>query len=56
MKILSGFLAAALAAQSTALVIGGQNMVVKKGSDGLQNILSPSYILFWGGDGYRWIG
>jgi hypothetical protein len=30
-------------------------MGVKKGSDGLQNIVSPSYILFWGGDGYRWI-
>jgi hypothetical protein len=44
MKFLSAFVTTALAVQSTALVIGGQSMVVKRGSDGLQNILSLSYI------------
>ncbi len=44
MKLFSPILTAALALQSNALVIGGQNMVVKKGSDGLQNIVSPSSI------------
>lgn len=49
MKLLREFLTAALAVQSTALVIGGQNMVVKKGSDGLQNIVSLSYFCYWEG-------
>lgn len=45
MKFLGVFLAAALAVQSNAMAIGGQNMVVKKGSDGLQNIVSACSIL-----------
>lgn len=44
MKFLRAFLAAALAVQINAMAIGGQNMVVKKGSDGLQNIVSASYV------------
>jgi hypothetical protein len=43
MKLLRTFLTAALAVQCTALVIGGPNMAVKKGSDGLQNVVSQSY-------------
>jgi hypothetical protein len=44
MKFLQAFLAAALAVQINAMAIGGQNMVVKKGSDGLQNIVSACYV------------
>jgi hypothetical protein len=44
MKFLSAFVTAAFAVQSTALVIGGQSMVVKWSSDVLQIIVGLSYI------------
>lgn len=40
MKLFHVLLVAALALRSTALSIGGQNFVIKKDSDGLQNIVS----------------
>lgn len=39
MKV-SWFTALLFAAQANARVIGGQNMAVKRGSDGLQDIVS----------------
>lgn len=40
MRFLHALLAVGLAFQSAALSIGGKSFVVKKGSDGLQNIVS----------------
>ncbi|KAG4434086.1 hypothetical protein IFR05_010446 [Cadophora sp. M221] len=40
MKFLQALLVAGLALQSAALAIGGKSFVVKKGSDGLQNIVT----------------
>jgi len=42
MKLLRALTVAALAAQTAALSIGGKNMIVERGSDGLQSLVSSS--------------
>jgi hypothetical protein len=42
MRLLRAAIVAALVVQTAALSIGGKNMVVKKDSDGLQDIVSDT--------------
>jgi hypothetical protein len=44
MKLLRALTVAALAVQAAALSIGGKQMFVERGSDGLQNIVSAPKI------------
>ena len=44
MKLLRAFTIAARAATAAALAIGGRQIVIERDSDGLQDIVCPSYI------------